>query len=68
MTIISRMPETSHLPSRHPGTRTSASAISIRMWLALMSNGLLDAIAPKGYEDESGFHYGEPPRQTDSFD
>jgi len=32
-------------------------------YLDSLRNSLLNAIAPEGYEDESGFHYGNPPAQ-----
>ena len=69
VTILSRMTETSALPRYKPGRRSATSlfAISQRLiaGLATLRNQLIETIAPMGYEDEAGFHYGAPPEQED---
>ena len=63
MTIISRMTETRHLPRRHPANRAAVFTPSLRTCMDLLRDRLLEAVAPMGYEDEFGFHYGFPPAQ-----
>lgn len=66
MTIVSRMLERSSLPkgqnslvrnlTKGPSGRQGLFAHVAAFW-----DASLNAIAPLGYEDEAGFHYGLPP-------
>ena len=63
MTIISRMTETSCLSRQNPDRRAAKSTLRTDVRREPLRDRLLDAIAPIGYEDELGFHYGMPPQQ-----
>jgi len=63
MTIISRMTEMSELPGRHADTPTTPSTLRVESRWDSLWERLLNKIAPLGYEDELGFHYGLPPQR-----
>jgi hypothetical protein len=70
MTIVSRMLERSDLPKSHAAAgRNFAMLPRLRVSLlaraAAIGNAVLNAVAPLGYEDKSGFHYGPTPGQRD---
>lgn len=66
MTIVSRMLERSSLPKgqnsrvRNP-TKGPSDRQGLLAYVAALLDAGLNAIAPVGYEDETGFHYGLPP-------
>jgi hypothetical protein len=64
MTIVSRMAEAGEIPRRYRGTAV-VSTRRIREHLDSLGRRLLNVIAPMGYEDELGFHYGAPPKRSD---
>jgi hypothetical protein len=65
MTIISRITESSDLPGHNRGRRATKSTLRISTRPESLRERLLNAIAPMGYEDELGFHYGLPPAKAD---
>jgi hypothetical protein len=63
MTIVSRMLERSYLP-KGDGLSGRNHPAPPRIRAAVIWEAALDVIAPLGYEDETGFHYGTPPAAT----
>jgi hypothetical protein len=66
MTIVSRMLERSHLSKGCDSSPTNfglpTHARRSRLTrIVFLWNAALQAIAPLGYEDEIGFHYGPTP-------
>jgi len=65
MTIVSRMLERSPLPKGQRSLVSSPAKLpidrpSLLTHVATLVDAALTAIAPWGYEDETGFHYGTP--------
>ncbi len=67
MTIVSRMLERGDLRERCRAESHSGIARRPRLGLAprTMWEALLRSLAPMGYEDKTGFHYGLPPANGD---
>ncbi|HEX5218123.1 MAG TPA: hypothetical protein VFZ59_01030 [Verrucomicrobiae bacterium] len=67
MTIISRITESSDLPGHHRGRRATKSTLRTDPRRESLRERLLNAVAPLGYQDELGFHYGLPPAEVGCF-
>ena len=70
MTIVSRMSERGCLRKRRDSTAVTHSTVRQAGWcvfasIASLSKAVHDALAPVGYEDETGFHFGQPPVSAD---
>ena len=66
MTIVSRMSERGCLRKRRDSTAIAYTTLRragrcVFAGIASLSKAVHDALAPVGYEDETGFHFGQPP-------
>jgi len=72
MTILSRMRQQCYRPEGYDSAdRDSVESPKIRSLLldcaTALWNDALDTVAPLGYEDESGFHYGTRAAEADDW-
>lgn len=70
MTIVSRMSERGCQRKRCDSTAVAHSTLRqagrcVFACIANLSKVVHDALAPVGYEDETGFHFGQPPENAD---